>query len=701
MTKDKPRLRKGLKLFDVYVISTGAMFSSGFFLLPGLAAAKTGPSVVLAYFLSGLLILPAMLSKAELTTAMPKAGGAYYFLDRTLGPMVGTIGGLGTWLALTLKSAFALIGMGAYLSIFFHIDIKMVALGFTAFFALLNIVGARETTGLLRILVIMLVAILSIFILHGLSVVLPMGMDEIRETRFTPFFSDGFDGLLGTVGLVFVSYVGLTKVASVAEEVENPDRNIPLGMMLSLLSVVTIYVLGVFIMVAVLGVDSLSQSLTPAADAAIAFFTWIPPRWGQILVVVAACAAFASMSNAGVLAASRYPLAMARDRLVPQGLAKIGRFHTPTNSVLLTTLLIAVAILTLDVVSVAKMASALQLVLFALMNVAVIVMRESRIDSYDPGFRAPLYPWVQLIGVIAPFVLIAEMGWLPVLFAIGVAVSGFTWYTYYARERIVRDGAIFHVFERLGKRRFAGLDQELRDIIKEKGMRAEDPFDEAVARAFVLDEQNPAPIERIILQASHLLEQRLDISGEELEERFTRALEFGGVPVGHGLALFHTRVPGLETNELAFCRCSKGIDATDARLPGGEDIHAVFFLVSGSADPGRHLRILAHLAGRVEDDGFLEEWLSDEDEQDLKETLLRDDRFLNIQLRDGHQSATLIGTALRDLRMPEGCLVALIRRQGVIIVPRGATTLRTGDRLTIIGEPVGLSRVVNQYGDSG
>ena len=91
------RLRKELGLLDVYAISTGAMFSSGFFLLPGLAAAETGPSVPLAYLVAGLFILPAMFAVAELSTAMPRAGGAYYFLDRALGPLVGTVGGLGTW----------------------------------------------------------------------------------------------------------------------------------------------------------------------------------------------------------------------------------------------------------------------------------------------------------------------------------------------------------------------------------------------------------------------------------------------------------------------------------------------------------------------------------------------------------------------------------------------------------------------------
>jgi len=106
------KLDRNLTLFDVYAMSTGAMFSSGLFLLPGIAAASTGNSVFLAYLLAGLLILPAMYAMAELSTAMPKAGGTYYFLDRAMGPLMGTIGGLGSWVAVVFKSAFALVGMG-------------------------------------------------------------------------------------------------------------------------------------------------------------------------------------------------------------------------------------------------------------------------------------------------------------------------------------------------------------------------------------------------------------------------------------------------------------------------------------------------------------------------------------------------------------------------------------------------------------
>ncbi len=238
--KKAGRLKKELHLLDVYVIATGAMFSSGFFLLPGLAAAGTGPSVVLAYFLSGLLIIPAMVSQAELATAMPRAGGAYYFLDRTLGPLVGTVGGMGTWVALILKSAFALIGMGAYLAIVLEVPVKPLAVTLTVIFAALNIVGAKQSTKLIRILVFTLLVILGFFILHGVIAVASADPVNIARTQFTPFFTHGVDGLLGTVGLVFVSYVGLTQVASLAEDVEHPERNITLVITLALATVIAI-----------------------------------------------------------------------------------------------------------------------------------------------------------------------------------------------------------------------------------------------------------------------------------------------------------------------------------------------------------------------------------------------------------------------------------------------------------------------------
>src|SRR5699024_5336357 len=184
-------LKKELKLFDVYAVATGAMFSSGFFLLPGLAAANTGPSVFLAYFLSGIVVLPTMFAVADLSPAMPKAGGTYYIIDRALGPLVGTIGGYGSWLALILKSAFALIGMGAYLAIFWDVNITAVAIILTISFGAINIIGAKETALFQRILVSAIVVVMAFYIVQGVAEVFTLDLFDLSSDRFNPFLENG------------------------------------------------------------------------------------------------------------------------------------------------------------------------------------------------------------------------------------------------------------------------------------------------------------------------------------------------------------------------------------------------------------------------------------------------------------------------------------------------------------------------------
>ncbi|MFT5434962.1 MAG: APA family basic amino acid/polyamine antiporter, partial [Myxococcota bacterium] len=242
------RLDKDLGLWDVFAISTGAMISSGFFLLPGLAYLAGGPAVVIAYVIAGLLIIPAMLAVAELSTALPRSGGAYFFLDRALGPLTGTIGGLGTWLALIFKTAFALIGGGAYLSLILDVPVAPVAIGLAVCFLILNIVGAKETAMLQRVLVAGLIAVLGVLLVGSGFALASSGVN--LTSQFLPLAPNGWESVAATIGLVFVSYMGLTKVASVAEEVKDPGRNIPLGMGLSLAVTTVVYMLGVFALVA-------------------------------------------------------------------------------------------------------------------------------------------------------------------------------------------------------------------------------------------------------------------------------------------------------------------------------------------------------------------------------------------------------------------------------------------------------------------
>lgn len=696
------RLKKELKLVDVFAISTGAMFSSGFFLLPGLAAAKAGPSVVLAYLFAGVLILPAMFSKAELSTALPRAGGTYYFLDRALGPLVGTIGGLGTYLALTLKTAFALIGIGAYAAFFIELPIKTVAVILTLVFMLINIVGAKETTRLQRWLVYILLSVLAFFVVQGAIYLFTAQPAAETAAQLTPFMPFGVEGLLSTIGFVFVSYAGLTKVASVAEEVSNPDRNIPLGMMLSLGVTTFVYVTGVFIMVAVLEPSELRSDLTPVATAASAFFDWLPGRLGLMLIVIAALAAFASTGNAGLMSASRYPLAMARDRLLPAGLANLGRFQTPVSAILLSGALMIVFIVVLDAEGIAKLASAFQLFIFMLVNLAVIVMRESRITSYDPGYKSPLYPWMQLFGILTSFVLIIYMGWMAILFTVIVAVMCLAWYHFYVKDRVDRDGAIYHWFKRLGTRQHDALDVEFRSIMKEKGLRGEDPFEEIVARSQVLDFTEPVSFEVIVGQVAERLADRLGATAEHVAVRFMDGTRMGATPVTHGVALPHFRTERLEQAELILVRSRTPVDvpADDPFTPEHEPdlpVRTLFFLVSPESKPGQHLRILAQLAGRVDEDSFEAEWFGAGDGGELRNVLLRNERSAIVHVNDHTDAADFAGRRLRDLGLPKGCLIILIRRDGDSIVPGGDTVVMAEDRLTVIGGAAEIRELKRRY----
>ena len=147
--KKNKGLRRELGLLDIFCIASGAMISSRLFILPGLVFTKAGPTVLISYGTASLFVIPAMLSKAELATAMPKAGGTYFFIDRSIGPMMGTIGGFAAWFSLAFKSAFTLVGIDVFVILlnpgFTVMQMKMVSVFFCILFTIINILGVKHT----------------------------------------------------------------------------------------------------------------------------------------------------------------------------------------------------------------------------------------------------------------------------------------------------------------------------------------------------------------------------------------------------------------------------------------------------------------------------------------------------------------------------------------------------------------------------
>lgn len=669
-------LKKSLNLFDVIAFGLGPMLSSGFFLLPGMVFAKVGPSAILAYFVAGLLVIPSLMSKAELSTAMPKAGGAYYFLDRSMGPLVGTISGFGTWLALAFKSAFALIGLGAYLVFFIDLPVKPVAVSLCALFAVLGISGVKNVGRFQGIFVSIIIGALTFFITKG--------MFNTQITNFTPLFQDASGHFLEAVGLVYISFAGLTKIASVAEEVEDLDRNIPLGMAVALGVTLIIYLLGLGVVVGVMPGAELAGSITPIADAAGAFMGPI----GQTLITLVAIFAFTTAANAGLTAASRYPLAMSRDNLLSKYWKKIGRFNTPTRSIILTAGLMIVFILLLSPESVAKLGSAFKLLVFGMINLAVIVMRESQITAYDPGYKSKLYPWVQIIGILTPVVLIPKLGGLPVISSGGVIIFGALWYYLYAKNRVNRSAAMYQVFERVGAQATPQLYEELRDIIREKGTRREDVFEQCVLRSSVVYHKEGQEYPSVLKDASSIISDRLSLSTDTV---FDKLSGMHDISLGSHLALPHAKIAKADHPELVVIHSKTGIDLPHAKEP----VYAIFVLVGPADKPKQHLRFLAELAQRAEKIDFAGDWREISDQRLIHSALMRSEDHVEVV----YAGPSYRGQTVQNLPISRDCIIAIISRNGSMIVPHGDTELQPNDRLTIIGKKEAVREAAKLFGD--
>ncbi|MCP3973113.1 MAG: amino acid permease [bacterium] len=423
-------LHRTLGIVGVLTLSIGAMIGSGIFVLPSLAFKIAGPAAILAFVIAGIVVLPAVFSKAEMATAMPAAGGTYLFIDRAMGPMMGTIAGFGVWFSLTFKAAFALVGLSAYLSLFFTADPRLVGLLITVALIVLNLVGVKQSTVFQAILVTAVLIVLAVFVVAGTP--------EIDTASFEPFLSKGNKALFSAAAVVFVSYAGVTKIASIAEEVREPDRNIPRGMFISIGLMILLYPAVVAIMVGVTPAADLAATTTPVATAAKVFLG----SNGEFLISATAVVALISMGNAGLVASARYPFAMSRNQLAPAYLSRVGKKSGAPNGAIITTgVVLGILVAFVPLLELAKLASAFQLLVFAFENLALIAFRESGLAWYRPTFHSPAYPYVQVFGIIACLGLLTQIGLVPTVGAIAFIGAGILWYRGFGQARASRESA--------------------------------------------------------------------------------------------------------------------------------------------------------------------------------------------------------------------------------------------------------------------
>jgi len=612
-------LRKDLGTKEVFAIAAGAMISSGLFVLPAVAFAQSGPAVIVAYCLAAIAVIPAMFCKAELATAMPRAGGDYFFVGRGLGGLFGLFTGFAGWFSLSLKSSFALLGIGVFLSPLVPQlgtdSVKIIAVGFTILFTLVNLFSVKESGRLQFLMVTVLLAALLFFVATSAG--------RIERDYYANFAPSGWFSVIPAAGLVFVSFGGLTKIASVAEEIRDPGKSIPRGMFGAFAVVTVLYLVVVTIIVGLLPGTEFVATLTPVSSAA----EKVTGRTGFIVLAIAAMLAFLTTANAGLLAASRSPMAMARDGLIPHFVARISRrFNTPMFSVVLTSVFMIACITFFSLEDLVKVASTMKLLMFTLGNLAVIVMRESGIISYKPLFKTPLYPYVPIVGIVAYVGLIATMGTLPLILTAAFFVLSGLWYLIHARKAWRTKSALSHMVSNLANREIvedeSSLETELLSIMRERDEVEEDRFDAIIRQSAAIDLDRTIRRDEFFGILSEIIAERWGLPAEHVvaklieREQQTSTLIYPGVAVPH--AIPHIIIPGEHTFDIVLARNKYGIVWNDQ----GEVVYTAFCLLGTKDERSFHLKALMCIAQILQDPEFHRQWMKARTPSDLRSVML-------------------------------------------------------------------------------
>ncbi|WP_066417705.1 amino acid permease [Halorubrum aethiopicum] len=446
-------LAKDLGPLAALTIGIGTMIGAGIFVLPGTAVARAGPLAAATFVLGGVIALFTALSASELGTAMPKSGGAYFYVNRALGPLFGSVAGWANWLGLAFASAFYMYGFGEYVNALVGLGpvgvgpltleaAQVIGLAGALLFIAVNYFGAKETGGLQIVIVMSLLGILAVFTVVGL---LNAEMESLR-----PIAPPGTPGeVLPVTGIIFVSYLGFVQITSVAEEIKNPGRNLPLAVLGSVVTVTVVYALFLVVLLAAVPNELVANNETAVVDAArllfgnYEVFGYSLGAVGAGMLLIGGLLATASSANASILSSSRINFAMGREKIVTPTLNEIhGRFGTPYKSIALTGGLILVFLVAGGVESLSTMGSVLHLVVYGLLNLALIVMRESGVEGYDPDFEVPLYPIVPLVGAVSSFALIVYIDPTIILISFGLVAFAVLWYLAYARGRVESRGVL-------------------------------------------------------------------------------------------------------------------------------------------------------------------------------------------------------------------------------------------------------------------
>jgi basic amino acid/polyamine antiporter, APA family len=418
-------LKRSLTAWDLTLLGIGAIIGTGIFVLTGTAAAnQAGPAIMMSYFAAGLACAFAALCYAEFASMIPIAGSAYTYAYATLGEIVAWMIGWDLILEYAVGSMTVAIGWSGYMQRLlggFGIElpaafqsappvglINLPATIIVLGIMILLVVGVRESARFNAAMVAIKGAAILFFIAAGATFVKP--------DNWSPFMPYGFSGVMAAAAVVFFAYIGFDAVSTTAEEAKNPQRDLPIGIIASLIICTALYLLVAGILSGIVPVihyrnaaDALPgvPSVTPEQaqqflNAPVAYaLAVINQDWAAGLVSAGAVAGITSVLLVMLMSQPRIFFAMSRDRLLPQGVSKVHpRFGTPYITTIITCVIVALVAGLTQIQVVGEMTSIGTLFAFVVVCAAVLRLRQTRPEVPRP-FRVPFGPVLPILGIIS------------------------------------------------------------------------------------------------------------------------------------------------------------------------------------------------------------------------------------------------------------------------------------------------------------
>jgi APA family basic amino acid/polyamine antiporter len=426
-------LRRELGAFQLILLGIGCTVGAGIFVLTGTTAAlHAGPGIVFSFILSGFGCLCAGLCYAEFASMIPEAGSAYSYAYATIGEFIAWIIGWDLILEYLFGAATVAVGWSGYVASFlsdigltlppnlgngpitFHDGrwlltgavLNVPALLIIAVLTIILILGIRESAWVNATIVFLKLAVIILFIIAGFPHVKPENWTPFVPPNAGQFGQFGWTGVLAAAGIIFYAYIGFDAVSTAAQETKKPERDMPVGILGSLIVCTVLYIL---VSLVLTGVVNYKELNVPAPVAFAVQQIGSSVAWIRPLIELGAIAGLSSVILVLLLGQPRIFYRMAADGLLPPIFAKIHpKFRTPYITTALTGLIAALLASLFPIEVFGALVSIGTLLAFVIVCVGVWVLRRTR-PELPRGFRTP---WVPLVPILGAFVCFGQMVFL-------------------------------------------------------------------------------------------------------------------------------------------------------------------------------------------------------------------------------------------------------------------------------------------------